>query len=91
MYSVSKIAFLSGLNYNLIYRVIKELKIEPASRKQRKTMFTEAQMFLIFEFLYCENKLDFYFMESKANNPDPETVFYSRLDFLKNGNIIAKK
>ena len=86
MKTIGEISKMLNVNYELVFRSVYQLEIEPAKRYCRKRLFNEYQIELIIDFLHYTGKLKYLIFESKMNNPDFE--IYSRKEMIQKGLII---
>ena len=84
--SITEIAEICNTDHSSVSRIIRRENIKAI--KINPLRFNESQQEIIFRFLYYEKKLEFITLPSKMNE-DP--IYSSRLDFLKNGNLLDTK
>jgi hypothetical protein len=88
--TINEIAAITGTNKQTILNIIAKENIVPITSKPHR--LNDDQQTIIFMVLHYESRCEFITLPSKMNNPDFDIPpIYSRLDFIKNGNIIAKK
>jgi hypothetical protein len=85
MKTIREISKILNVSYELVFRSVYTLEIEPAKRYCRKRLFDEYQIELIIDFLHYTGKLQYLIFESKMNNQDFES--YSRKEMIQKGLI----
>lgn len=91
MKSISQIATICLLDWEIVYRAIQRLNITPVRTAGRRNYYDKHQQELIFDNLHHCGKLQYLTFESKLNDPNfdcPEV--YSRENFIRAGHIIKK-
>ena len=85
--TISEIAEAVNLHKDRIRNLIRKEKIIPTH--SRPFRFDEYQQDYIFRIIYMEQRTEYITLPSKMNIPEPEVTLpvYSRLDFIKNGNL----
>ena len=90
MLTISQFAKVCGVEIHIIRSIMKRDSIIP--RNHGIQSLDKNQQDIIAKILYFEGKIQYLTFESKMNllgfNDSP---IYSRLDFIKNGNITIKK